>query len=279
MMQSGTFDFKTKDGLTLLGRVWQTKGDSKGTVNLVHGLGEHSGRYAHVAEAMTKAGYNFIGFDLRGHGLSEGKRGHTPNIDYLMDDITLFLEKSVAFFEDQQPNFLYGHSLGGLLVINYGLRRKPKLAGVISTDPALGLSFEPPKAKLAVGKILAGLAPAMAMSNGLEVEALARDVAIVKAYQDDALVHDRISAKLAMELIDGGAYAMAHAEEWTLPLLLMHGTADRISSPEASETFAQKAGDAVTLKLWDGYYHEVHNDLGKDKVIETMLDWLNAKQG
>lgn len=279
MMQSGTFDFKTKDGLTLLGRVWQTKGDAKGTVNLVHGLGEHSGRYAHVAEAMTKAGYNFIGFDLRGHGLSEGKRGHTPNIDYLMDDITLFLEKSAAFFEDHQPNFLYGHSLGGLLVINYGLRRKPKLAGVISTDPALGLSFEPPKAKLAVGKILAGLAPAMAMSNGLEVEALARDVAIVKAYQDDALVHDRISAKLAMELIDGGAYAMAHAEEWTLPLLLMHGTADRISSPEASETFAQKAGDAVTLKLWDGYYHEVHNDVGKDKVIETMINWLDANQG
>jgi alpha-beta hydrolase superfamily lysophospholipase len=232
-----------------------------------------------VAEAMTKAGYNFIGFDLRGHGLSEGKRGHTPNIDYLMDDITLFLEKSAAFFEGQQPNFLYGHSLGGLLVINYGLRRNPKLAGIISTDPALGLSFEPPKAKLAVGKILAGLAPAMAMSNGLEVEALARDVAIVKAYQDDALVHDRISAKLAMELIDGGAYAMAHADEWTLPLLLMHGTADRISSPKASETFAQKAGDAVTLKLWDGYYHEVHNDIGKDKVLGTMIDWLDANQG
>lgn len=279
MMQSGTFDFETKDGVKLLGRVWQTTGDPKGIVNLVHGLGEHSGRYAHVAEALTKAGYNFIAFDLRGHGLSGSKRGHTPDIEHLMDDITLFLKKSAALFDGQQPNFLYGHSLGGLLVINYGLRRKPDLAGVISTDPALGLSFEPPKLKLMAGKILAKLAPAMAMNNGLDVNALARDEAIVKAYQNDVLVHDRISAKLAMELIDGGEYALAHAGEWTLPLLLMHGTADRISSPKASEAFAETAGSPVTLKLWDGYYHEIHNDIGKKEVISFMIDWLNANAG
>ena len=275
-MQDGTFNFKTNDGLTLLGRVWQTTGTPKGIVNLVHGLGEHSGRYAHVAEALSKAGYNLIGFDLRGHGLSEGKKGHTPDIDHLMDDITLFLEKSRSLFGGDFPNFLYGHSLGGLLVINYGLRRKPDLAGIIATDPALGLSFEPPKAKLMLGKLMADLMPTFTMNNALELEALSRDAAIVKAYQNDVLVHSRISAKLAMELIDGGAYALEHADEWDLPLLLMHGTADLIASSKASEKFASKADDKVTLQLWEGYYHEIHNDFGKEGVIAFMIDWLNG---
>ena len=279
MMQSGTFNFKTNDGLTLLGRVWQTKGDAKGTVNLIHGLGEHSGRYAHVAETVTKAGYNFIGFDLRGHGLSEGKRGHTPDYESLLDDVALFLEKSQGFFNSNQPHFLYGHSLGGSIVLNYALRRKPELAGVISTDPALALAFEPPKIKLLLGKIMASLAPTFTLSNELDVNALSRDVAIVKAYQDDVLVHDQISAKLTMVLLDSGQYALDHAAEWKLPLLLMHGTEDNISSCKASQEFASKGNGHVTLKLWDGYFHEVHNDLGKEKVLSAMIDWLDANQG
>lgn len=164
-MQDGTFNFKTNDGLTMLGRVWQTTGTPKGIVNLVHGLGEHTGRYAHIAEALTKIGYNLIGFDLRGHGLSEGKRGHTPDYDYIMDDVELFLEKSSEFFGSDQPHFLYGHSLGGTIVLNYALRRKPALKGVISTDPALRLSFEPPKLKLIMGKVMADLMPSFSMNT------------------------------------------------------------------------------------------------------------------
>ena len=276
-MQSGNFNFSSKDGLTFFGRVWQAQGTPKGVVNLVHGLGEHSGRYAHVAEAMTKAGYHFIGFDLRGHGLSEGKRGHTPDYDHILDDVSLFLEKSKEFFDPDLPNFLYGHSLGGSIVLNYALRRPNNVSGVISTDPSLGLAFEPPKIKLFLGKVMAKLMPTFSMNNALEVEALARDEAIVKAYQDDVLVHDRLSAKLVMELFDSGQYALDHAAEWQIPLLLMHGTADRISSSEKSQEFAEKAGEIVTLRLWDGYYHEVHNDVGKEQVIETMIDWLDEQ--
>ena len=275
-MQDGTFNFKTNDGLTLLGRIWQTTGKPKGIVNLVHGLGEHSGRYAHVAEALTKAGYNLIGFDLRGHGLSEGPLGHTPDYEHIMDDVALFMQKSNEFFGSDHPNFLYGHSLGGTIVLNYALRRKPNLNGVISTDPALRLSFEPPKIKLVLGKIMANLMPTFSMNNALDVNALARDAAIVKAYQDDVLVHDRLSAKLVMELFDSGKYALEHTADWTLPLLLMHGSEDRISSCQASEEFAQKAGDIVTFKQWDGFYHEIHNDFGKEEVIAFMIDWLNG---
>jgi acylglycerol lipase len=276
-MQSGNFNFSSHDGLELFGRVWQAQGTPKGVVNLIHGLGEHSGRYTHVADSMTKAGYHFIGFDLRGHGLSEGKRGHTPNYDYILDDVTLFLDKSNQFFDPALPNFLYGHSLGGSIVLNYVLRRPNDLAGVISTDPSLGLAFEPSKIKLFLGKMMANLMPKFSMNNELEVEALARDAAVVQTYRDDILVHDRLSAKLVMELLDSGQYALDHTAEWEIPLLLMHGTADRISSIQASQQFAEKAGENVTLRLWEGYYHEVHNDIGKEKVIAAMIEWLNEE--
>lgn len=276
-MQTSNFNFSSKDGLTLFGRIWQAQGTPKGVVNLVHGLGEHSGRYAHVAEAMTEAGFHFIGFDLRGHGLSEGKRGHTPDFDHILDDVTLFLEKSGQFFNEDLPNFLYGHSLGGVIVLNYVLRRKNHLHGVISTDPALGLAFEPSKAKVFLGKIMANLMPSFSMKNGLEVEALSRDAAIVKAYQNDALVHNTITAKLAMALLDSGQYALDHANELDVPVLLMHGTADRIAAYQKSQEFAEKAGDLVTLKLWDDFYHELHNEIGKENVIADMVNWLNKE--
>ncbi|MBG0771529.1 MAG: alpha/beta hydrolase [Anaerolineaceae bacterium] len=275
-MQDGTFNFKTNDGLTLLGRVWQTTGTPKGIINLVHGLGEHSGRYAHIAEAFTKSGYNLISFDLRGHGLSEGKKGHTPDYEHIMDDVALFMQKSNDFFGKDHPNFLYGHSLGGTIVLNYALRRKPELAGVISTDPALRLSFEPPKIKLMLGKVMADLMPSFSMTNSMDYDALSRDAAIVQAYKDDVLVHYMISAKLVMELFNSGKYAMEHAKDWSLPLLLMHGSDDRISSCQASEEFAKLAGDSVTFRKWEGYYHEIHNDIGKEEVITCMIEWLDS---
>lgn len=276
-MQSGNFNFSSNDGLTLFGRFWQAQGTPKGVINLVHGLGEHSGRYPHVAEAMTKAGYHFIGFDLRGHGLSEGKRGHTPDYDHILDDVTLFLEKSNQLFDPELPDFLYGHSLGGSVVLNYVLRRTNDLAGVISTDPPLRLAFEPPKVKHLLGKIMAKLMPSFSMNNGLEVEALSRDAAVVKAYRDDVLVHDRVSAMMAIELIDTGQYTLDHAADWDMPLLLMHGTADRVSSPQSTQEFAENAKGKVALRLWEGFYHEIHNDIGKEQVITTMIEWLDKQ--
>ena len=277
-MENLTFNFSTNDGLTLLGRIWQTPSPKpKGVVNLVHGLGEHSGRYADVAKMMNQAGYHFAGFDLRGHGLSEGKRGHSPGFDYLLDDVSIFLDQSRLIIGDPCPQFLYGHSLGGCIVINYGLRRSPTLAGVIATAPPLRLSFAPPKIKLSFGKIMSALFPSLVMRNELEQEALSRDKAIVKAYQDDVLVHDRISARLAIDLIEGGQYGLDHAGDWGIPLLLMHGTGDRISASDASEEFAQKAGEKVFLELWEDYYHEIHNDLGQEKVLQKMIDWLDVQ--
>ncbi len=277
-MIHSTFNFPSNDGLELFGRVWQSEEKQpKGIVHLIHGLGEHSGRYDHVAKALTKAGYHMAGFDLRGHGLSEGKRGHTPGFDYFLEDISVFLNETKKLFGESLPSYIYGHSLGGLIVINYGMRFPNNLAGVIATDPALKLSFSPPPVMLFIAKIMANLIPTYSSKNTLDVNALARDAAVVKAYQDDVLVHDQISARLVVDMIHTGEDMLAHAEDWSLPLLLMHGSGDRITSSDASKAFAEKAGPEVTFVPWEGYYHEIHNDIGKEKVIEKMISWLDDR--
>ena len=276
-MKHISFNFTTADNLTLFGRVWlSTNAEIKGVVNLVHGIGEHSGRYDHIGEGLNAAGYHLAAFDLRGHGLSEGKRGFSPSLNHLMDDIELFLSESQSQIGNGYPKFLYGHSLGANLVLNFGVRRKPQISGVIAPGPSFALAFDPPKIKLFLGKILAKLLPSFTMSNELDTTALARDEAVVKAYRDDVYVHDKISARLTMDILESGQYGLDHAQAWTLPLLLMHGTADRITSHKATQQFAEKGNGSIDLVLFDNYYHEIHNDIGKEKVVKQMIDWLDV---
>jgi alpha-beta hydrolase superfamily lysophospholipase len=263
------------DGLPLVGRCWEPEREPRAVVCLVHGLGEHCGRYAHVATALNEAGYAVLACDKRGHGRSGGKRGAIPSYEALMDDIGLLLAQAEQRFPGR-PRFLYGHSLGGNEVINYALRRRPPLAGVISTSPGLRTAFQPPAPQLAAGRLMNRLWPAFTMPNGLELAALSRDPAVIAAYQADPLVHDRLSARLGIELLQSGEWAIARAAEFPLPLLLMHGTADRLTSHQASQEFASQAPNC-TLKLWEGLYHETHNEPEKAEVIGFVVDWLQAR--
>lgn len=275
-MNHTNFSFTSQDGIDLFGRAWLSlKATPIGIVHLVHGLGEHSGRYAHMADSLNQAGYHLVSFDLRGHGLSKGKRGHTPNYDTLLDDIEIFIQESRQRFATNLPEFLYGHSLGGNLVINFSLQRSPKLNGLIVTAPLLRTAFEPPKAKLLAARVLAKLMPAFTLKNGLETDALSRDRAIVESYKTDAYVHDLLSARLGLDMLLKGLEALENASRLSLPMLLMHGTGDRITSYQASQEFAQTAGDTVDLILWDDYYHEIHNDFGKEKVISAAQKWMD----
>lgn len=277
-MIHSTYEFKTNDGLKLFGRMWQSEEKQpKGLIYLVHGLGEHSGRYDHVAKALTKAGYHMAGFDLRGHGLSEGQRGHTPGFDTFLDDISQFRKEIAKNLDTSLPAFIYGHSLGGLLVMNYCLAHPDGLSGGIATGPALTLSFKPPQLMWFIAQVMANIIPSFSSNNALDVNALARDAAIVKAYQDDVLVHDQISARHVVDMIRTGEKTMERTQAWSLPLLLMHGTEDHITSAESSKIFAEKAGPIVTYIPWEGYYHEIHNDLGKEQVIEKMISWLDVQ--
>ena len=273
-MRYGDAEWRSADDLPLVGRCWEPDTEPRAVVCLVHGLGEHCGRYAHVVAALNEAGYAVLACDQRGHGRSGGKRGFIPSYDALMDDIGLLLAQAAERFPGK-PCFLYGHSLGGNEVINYALRRKPALAGVVATSPGLRTAFKPPAAQLAVGRLMNKLWPAFTMPNGLELAAISRDPAVVAAYQADPLVHDRLSARLGIELLRSGEWAIAYAAEFPVPLLLMHGTADRLTSHEASQEFASQAPNC-TLKLWERLYHETHNEPEKDKVIGFMIEWLQA---
>jgi alpha-beta hydrolase superfamily lysophospholipase len=273
-----TFDmnWKTRDGLNVSAQGWEPDGRTKAVVCLVHGLGEHVGRYNHVGEALTKSGYILTGYDQRGHGKTDGARGHTPAYDNLMDDIEDFLDQAAQRYPDL-PRFLYGHSLGGNEVLNYVIRRKPDLAGVIATGPFLRLAFEPPALRVILGRIMNRIAPGFTQASGLETAALSRDQKIVYAYISDPLVHDKISARMFVSVYDSGKWALDHAPEFPLPLLIMHGSADRITSADASRDFAYKGGKDVTLHIWDDWYHEIHNEVGQAEVFKMMTIWMDAR--
>ncbi len=275
-MQRFEFGWQTKDGLRLYAQGWKPEAELKGVVCLVHGLGEHSGRYEHLAAFLNQAGYALLAFDLRGHGKSGGQRGYAPSYEALLDDIARLLDEAANRYPDL-PRFLYGHSLGGNLVINYALRRRPQLAGVIATGPFFRAAFEPPAWKLTLARIMYNLWPTLSLSNELDRQALSRDPEVVRDYDEDPLVHDRLTPRLTMDMFQAGLWALEHASELSLPLLLMHGSADRLCSVQASREFAARAGDRCTLKIWDGFYHEIHNEPEQEQVFEYLLEWLNSR--
>ena len=275
-MKMREWGWKSADGLEMFAQSWEPDETPRAVVCLVHGLGEHSGRYAHVGKAFVEAGFVLTGFDVRGHGKSGGPRGHTPSYDALMDDIDLFIHL-VAGRYPGLPRFLYGHSLGGNFVINFALRCRPELVGVIATGPWLKLAFQPASSKVMLGKIMNNILPGFSQASGLDTRALSHDPEVVNAYENDPLVHDKISARLFLNVFESGLWALDHAAEIPLPLLLMHGGADRIISLEASRQFAASAGDKVTLRIWDGLYHEIHNEPEQGEVFTVMIDWMNTQ--
>lgn len=269
--------FDGKDNITFYVQGWEPDTTPKAIIGLVHGIGEHTGRYAHVGKAMIDAGYALVGFDLRGHGKSGGARGHFPSLEAVMGDIRQFFQ-----FVSQRyptiPQFLYGHSLGGLLAITYALQNKAALKGVVVTGSALRSALQEQKAKLAMARILGSLAPAMIIPTGLDAKTISRDASVVDKYTNDPLVHDKASLGLGRAALTAIDICFTRAREFAYPLLIMHGKADALTYPSGSEDFARLASEKnkdVTLKLWDGLYHEVHNEPEQAEVFEVMIEWLN----
>jgi alpha-beta hydrolase superfamily lysophospholipase len=240
-------------------------------------LGEHTSRYAHVGKALVDAGYALVGLDLRGHGRSGGHRGHTPSLDAYMQDIRQFFAWMTQRYPDL-PQFLYGHSLGGLLALAYVIQYGKGLKGVIVTGAALRSSLQEQKVKVLVAKVLGSILPSATIHSGLDPATISRDPQVVEAYKNDPLVHYSASlgfGKAALQAID---FCFAHARDFPVPLLMIHGRGDKIAYFSGSEDFAklvQEAGGDVTLKVWDNLYHEVHNEPEKAEVFRFMIEWLN----
>jgi alpha-beta hydrolase superfamily lysophospholipase len=274
-MLPSEFYWSLPQGLKIYAYEWNHAKPTHGVVCLVHGLGEYSGRYAHVAEYLNQHGYAFMAYDLPGHGRSEGRRGHIPSFDSYLDEIDYLLQEA-RNRHPGLPLFLYGHSLGGNIVMAYALKRNPQIAGVISTSPVT-FPADMPKLKLLMGKFFYKLLPTFSMNNGLDLSGLSRDPAVVKAYKADPLVHPWISARLGLDMLNSGTWITDHTSELTIPLLMMQGLADRIVSVEGTREMAKNAPpQLITFKEWEGGYHELHNDIIKEEVLEFMLKWLEV---
>lgn len=278
-MKYFAFSFSSKDGLLLQGRVWLSQNNHpNGSIFLVHDLGEHSARYAHVGEEFSKEGFNFIGFDLRGHGLSEGIKGHASKFTDLINDIEQLIYQTKKRFGFSRDNrILYGQGLGGNLVLNYILKRKPHISGAIITSPLISTPLTKTKLQVTWLNFFANFLPKMKFNNHFKSEDLSKDLATVNAYQKDVYNHHKISAGLALEIFRNGKYVLTNADSLDIPLLVMHGTSDRITPPSISKSIAEKVGNMAEIVLWENAFHELHNDNDKDLVLKTMFHWLNKE--
>jgi len=267
------FDFY-EHNIKLYGQYWQST-MTKAVFVLVHGMGEHSTRYADfVVPEFLKNDISVITYDQFGHGKTEGKRGHNPGFEAVLDCVDIIIRKAQSIFIGV-PVFLYGHSMGGNVVINYVLKRKHNLQGVIATSPFLRLAFQPSSWKISVGKLLQKIAPSVTMRNDLDVSAISRNKNEVQKYMDDPLVHDKISPNYSLTFIKTGISAIKNASKLACPMLLVHGTGDRLTSHLATEEFTLNSNKNVTIKLFKDGYHELHNDLSKKDFILTIMQWVN----
>ncbi len=237
-MKTNEWNWESRDGLGMFAQRWEPEKNPKAVVCLVHGLGEHSGRYEHVGKAFSDAGYALAGFDLRGHGRSGGPRGHIPSFDAFMDDIEAF-QKQVENDFSGVPRFLYGHSLGGILVLNYILRRKPGFKGVISTGAGLRTALEEQTAKIMMARVLGTLMPGVAIPSGLDPTTISRNRQVVDTYVNDPLVHDKMTLGFGKIMLSVLPWTFEHAHEFSLPLLIMHGMDDQLGYPRGSQEFAE----------------------------------------
>lgn len=276
-MSSIPFSMQSGSGLIIHAQEWKPAGNIKAVIILVHGLGEHCGRYKHVAEFYNNNGITVLSFDHIGHGKSEGIRGHELSYDSTCDDIQMLMDTAKTEYPGL-PIFLYGHSLGAAQVLYMILSRKPQIEGAIATSPVLQPAVAPSVLKVTLARLLNKIMPAFTMENDLDLDALSRDENVVKAYKDDPLVTGKISARLGLELLGKGSWIFANAGALNIPLLLMQGSEDRIVDPKCSAKFGACAPKQwITFKEWQGFYHELHNEPEKKDVLDHQLSWITKQ--
>jgi len=266
------FNIKLSNGQVLKGIIKSPGENAKAVIVLVHGVGEHILRYNYWAELFMKEGIALTGVDLPGHGRSEGRRGNIKSYRLVDEMIGILIDSCRKTFPGI-PVYLYGHSLGGGIVLSYLLRINPKIKGAIVTSPWLRLSFEPPNIKVILASVMNKILPGLTQPSGLNVNHISHDGAVISNYNTDPLVHDKISVSLFDSATKAAKYSLEHASELRIPTLLIHGSEDLITSPEGSREFAGKSGKVV-FKIWEGGYHELHNEPFKDEVFRFIVNWI-----
>ncbi|MFG6447567.1 alpha/beta fold hydrolase [Roseateles sp. BYS180W] len=277
----------TLDGLPIHWRQWARRAltSARGTVLLVHGLGEHVGRYEALAELLNEWGWHVVGYDQRGHGASGGGRGDLSHADALLEDLALVVDSVRQDVHlGKGPLVLLGHSLGALVAARFVLGQLQRAPWARPVD-ALALSSPALQADLSVAQqaMLAlgrRILPHLAVDNGLKPQWLSRRSEVVQAYEDDPLVHDRISGTLAAFITDSGPQLLQAAPHWTLPTLLLWGGADRCVNPAGSAAFAAAApASLVQAHCLEAAFHEIFNDLDpeREQALQHLRHWLDER--
>lgn len=265
-------EFESSDGTSLVGYTWSDPDAARADVLLVHGYAEHAGRYAHVASELAAAGCRVRAVDLRGHGHSGGERGHVGRFHEYVEDVQAAVHRLV-----EQPYYLFGHSMGGLVVLDAvreGLQPAPE--GMLLSAPLLGTLVEVPTWKRVAARLLSRIAPTVSIPNGIEEEHLSHDPAIVEAYRRDPLIFHTATARWYRQMRQAMERVNQHGPDMDQPMFIAWGTDDRIVDPLALSNFCTTYGGEAHAHTPHGLYHEVLNEPGND-VLETMLGWLQAR--
>lgn len=256
---------------------WYPTDEGKAIILLAHGYGEHMGRYKHVIEAFVKAGYILFAIDHRGHGQSEGLRADVESFDYFVDDL-YELYKTAKECHPDLPIFLVGHSMGGLIATLFAYRHQDKLAGLVLSGPAILIGADTNPLLKAISSILARLVPTLqVVKPGNNI--LSRDPEVEALMRADTLSYTApLRARMGNEMYQASLRAQKRLAEITIPVLIMHGTDDRLTHPDGSRRlYAESESTDKTLKLWDDMYHEIFNEIGKEEVLDYTVAWVNER--
>lgn len=275
-MKHAEAEFTGCEGKNLYYQNWLPAGKPKAVLLIVHGLAEHSGRYKNVIDYFVPRGYAAYTFDNRGHGKSGGKRGYIERFSCYIDDLALFL----ALVRSKHPEnmiFISGHSIGATIAATFGINHQNEFNGLVLSGTVIKPGISLSRAKITMANLLSFVLPKVGVDR-IDVSTISRDKAVVDAYINDPLVYKgKISARLSAELIRAMQSLTHQMPQIKLPVLIMHGTEDRLSDPEGSRILYQRVSSVdKTLKLYNGFYHEIYNEPECEQVFVDVEEWLDA---
>jgi alpha-beta hydrolase superfamily lysophospholipase len=272
-----TGEIAASDGIKIFYRQYQAEAERARMV-IAHGVGEHSGRYGNVIERVIPQGISVWVPDHRGHGQSDGKRGHVLNFVQYLTDLRLTVELAKKDMPGEMPCFLLGHSMGGLIALYFAQRYPELIDGVVASSPCLGMVIEIPAVKKVLGSFMSYVWPGMTMGSGLDATKISRDENVVSTYEKDPLVHDRVSARFFTELLAAVESVNQQASSLNVPVLMQVAGEDYLVDADSSKHFFEKLTlEDKTLHLYDGMYHEIYNapQDQKEKVLDDLEAWLD----
>ena len=272
-----TGTFTTAPEIDLFEESWETEGKADGALVIVHGFAEHCTRYGHVAEKLNQNAFSVYAYDQRGHGNSPGKRAYIERLEYLTNDLSVFVDRVRGRIGDT-PLFLMGHSMGGLVLASYVLRHDPQVRGVVFSSSALKIAADTKPILQKVSGFLSAVAPTLPVMQ-LDAKAISRIPEEVGKYVNDPKVyHGKMLARTAYEMMSGMKDVQQRFPEFRLPVLFLHGTADTLVDVEASKAAFERAGaEDKTLTLYEGAFHEVFNDNDRERFLSDLIAWLKHR--